>query len=297
MALASSSTSALRASSRMAIPALSGRAVVSRSKKVAVAQAQGYASTATVAAASPSGSTSVDLPPSSASSQRYPRPLTSNTPTSASSAQAYLSDLLALPSDRQFPSELALQMLTHKSYRYAHPIRHLSSARSAGSSEAEGAGGVGSQPHNSRLSFMGRRALSTYLSIFAHDAFAASSIRMKEDGADFLKGLALEDRLDNLRHTNNLGRTVGSVWGLANVVRWDRNEASRESGDLKIRGMAVEAILGGIYMQFGSPAAHRAFHMHVLPHLVPQLRDPRLVERVMGLKGELEGQGRGILRS
>lgn len=62
----------------------------------------------------------------------------------------------------------------------------------------------------------------------------------------------------------------------------------QNGGDFTIDGMAVEAILGAIYQEFGSPAAHRTFHLMVLPHLSTQLRDPILVERATAILEELK---------
>jgi hypothetical protein len=60
--------------------------------------------------------------------------------------------------------------------------------------------------------------------------------------------------------------------------------------------MAVEAVLGGVFTQFGSPAAHRAFHLHALPHLARQLRDPILIEKMETMRRDLESDlGGGIL--
>lgn len=131
-------------------------------------------------------------------------------------AQSYLTDLLHLPESRQFPPELALQILTHKSYRQVHAIRH---ARSELEVEAERS----SVPHNSRLSFMGRRAIASYLALFVHEAIGTSS-KLKD--LDFLRGRSLEDKLEALRHVNNLGREVGGPWGIDSVMRWDRNQVS-----------------------------------------------------------------------
>ncbi|WWC65968.1 mitochondrial 54S ribosomal protein mL57 [Kwoniella dejecticola CBS 10117] len=224
-------------------------------------------------------------------------------------AQSFLSNLLGLPSDRQFSPELALQILTHKSYRYSHSVRHFNDASSA---SGLGLGLRSNEPHNSRLSFLGRRALQTYLSLFIHDSFSSTSTStstsnsdsatsgpresLRTNAVDFLRGSSLEDRLDNLRDTRNLGRLVAPHWGVSDVTRWDRNETSRESGDLKILGMTIESILGGVFTEFGSPAAQRTFHSMILPHYIPQLKDPRLIERVLGLKDQVQSTSQGILR-
>ncbi|WWD20170.1 hypothetical protein CI109_104646 [Kwoniella shandongensis] len=297
MALASSSSSVLRSTRCLSTPLLAARPTKS-SKRIA-SSARGYAAAATASVETPlsayepitTDSSSTTSPRTTRTNNFTPRS-SSNSPTTASSAQEYLTNLLSLPSHRQFPPALALQILTHKSYRYSHPIRHLS--------PSDESNGVGSEPYNSRLSFIGRRALSTYLSIFVHDAFLSSAAGggLKVDGTDFLRGKGLQERLDGLRHVNNLGRVLGDEWGVGQVTRWDRNETSREGGDLKIKGMSIEAILGGIYTQFGSPAAHRTFHKMILPGFARsnQLRDPRLVEKVETVKEQLEKEfGTGIL--
>ena len=74
------------------------------------------------------------------------------------------------------------------------------------------------------------------------------------------------------------------------------NTDNQNGGEYTVNGMAVEAIIGAIYTQFGSPAAHRAFHLHVLPHIAAQLRDPMLIERVESMRKDLDQDlGGGIL--
>lgn len=72
-----------------------------------------------------------------------------------------------------------------------------------------------------------------------------------------------------------------------------RCQTGEESGAAKIKGATVEAILGGVFGQLGSPAAHRTFHLHILPHLKRQLRDPRLIERVETVRDQVEKEFRG----
>ncbi|WWC92951.1 uncharacterized protein L201_007914 [Kwoniella dendrophila CBS 6074] len=312
MALASSSSSVVRSARQLVNPVISSGNVSNRIPKAkrlvalpktirpysaaaALAESSNQSSyqTSTFPSSSSSAASSSTIPSSSSSSrpsfsnsrsnQRYTRK--PERKLTGREAQIFLSNLLGLEGDKQFSEELSLQILTHKSFRYSHNIRHFSS-----NDESE----VGNESHNSRLSFIGRRSLSTFFTLFIHDSYLNSK-DFKLDAIDFLKGKSLEDRLDNLRDTRNLGRLVASNWGLADVVRWDRNETSRESGDLKILGMAVESILGGIFTEFGSPAAQRAFHSMILPHYIPQLKDPRLIERVLSQKDQLDKSGRGIV--
>ncbi|WVO13874.1 hypothetical protein L204_101497 [Cryptococcus depauperatus] len=230
---------------------------------------------------------SPSFPPQSLHSQSASHMDTYTSVTTPTTAQKYLSDLLSLPSQRQFPPPLALQILTHKSYRYSHPARHAASPEETLRES--------SAPHNARLAFLGRRALSTYLAIFMHEIYGSTE-RLRNEGSDFLRGKELETRLKALTHVNNLGRMVGGDWGVEKVLRWDENPTSRLIGNLSVKGQAVEAILGGVFTQFGSPAAHRTFHLHVLPKFTSQLRDPLLVEKVESARLQLEQEfGRSML--
>lgn len=170
---------------------------------------------------STSRSTYTSTPTSSRSS--IPEPIT------PISAQNYLSDLLHLPPSRAFSPDLSLQILTHKSYRYAHLIRHPQSqsqsrSREFGLSQNNSiTEGPSSVSHNSRLSFLGRRALNTYMMLFLHSHLRTD--RGLRD-VDFLRGRGLDEKLKAMCHVNQLGREVGSRWGVGEVMRWDRNEVS-----------------------------------------------------------------------
>lgn len=169
---------------------------------------------------------------SSTSSSYPPPPLPSSTSsTTPQVAQAYLSNLFSLPPSRQFNPALALQILTHKSYRFAHPVRHSQSLSEAQSPIAQ----ESSAPHNARLAFLGRRALSTYLALFVHEAYGSSGA-LREQGSDFLRGKELEERLTALRHVNNLGRMVGGEWRVEDVLRWDRNQVCESSAVSLVAG-------------------------------------------------------------
>ena len=51
-------------------------------------------------------------------------------------------------------------------------------------------------------------------------------MKLRDGSVDFLRGKRLEDKLDGLRHATNIGREVGSRWGVGDVMRWDHNEVS-----------------------------------------------------------------------
>jgi len=65
-----------------------------------------------------------------------------------------------------------------------------------------------------------------------------------------------------------LSKTAIQEEGLANTVARLGPEASRSVGLYKVQGMAVEALVGGIFHQFGGSAAHRLFHTRVLPNIL-----------------------------
>ncbi|KAJ9119717.1 hypothetical protein QFC22_003427 [Naganishia vaughanmartiniae] len=184
------------------------------------------------------------------------------------SASKYLSDLLSLPSTRQFPPQLALRILTHKSYRAAHLLGYGHSTRTGGG----GGGGAsfaavveseqnGSAPHNARLAFLGKRALESYLLMFLHQqalvgAVPSSTATSTEQPTSLstisesastptslplsrsatLTGLnlsaelgaeyAFDEKIANLTHRTNLGRSVGQQWNVEQVMRWESNSVS-----------------------------------------------------------------------
>ena len=59
------------------------------------------------------------------------------------------------------------------------------------------------------------------------------------------------------------------------------------SGARKIKGTVIEAIIGAVFLEFGSAAAQRLFHSRILPALTQDLRDPYLIERAEELKGQV----------
>ncbi|CEH18830.1 Ribonuclease III domain [Ceraceosorus bombacis] len=128
------------------------------------------------------------------------------------------------------PEEVAAQAVTHESF-------DLTGRTVAG--------------HNRRLSFLGRRAMHLYLSLFLSQ-----------------QELPLTQSVE-LLHTAALGERVGAALRLQEVMRWTaaRDGSELESGLWTIRGVAVEALVGAIYHQHGASIARDFFHAHVLPHL------------------------------
>ncbi|GMK53468.1 hypothetical protein CspeluHIS016_0100540 [Cutaneotrichosporon spelunceum] len=220
-------------------------------------------------------------PPSKPKAPLYPAVLPAERgKPSGDEASAYLSSILSLPTGT-FPPELALQILTHKSYRFAHRMAHPPPYTEAEMAQSQ-------VSHNARLGFVGRRALAAYMAMFVHSSMPSTNAVY---AADFLRGKDIAGKLDALRHQNNLGRVVGDRWQLGEVMRWDQNETGREGGYAKVKGLTVEAVLGGVFTHLGSPAAHRAYHLHILPLLQEQLRDPALIEAAERVRDSAQGLG------
>jgi len=139
----------------------------------------------------------------------------------------------------QFPPELATRLLTHAS----HPDAQL-------------------QGHNGRLAFGGRRVLESYFLLFLQ---SCPEIRPTDD---------YEQLASSTLNTYLLGEHVAPKWSLGRVLRWtpvgDIQVSPRNTsvGLHKVMGTTVEAVVGGIYHQFGGSVAHRIFHTRILPHLL-----------------------------
>lgn len=146
--------------------------------------------------------------------------------------------------------ELAIRMVTHKgaaSPDYATPLLH-----------------------NTKLSLIGRRVLRLYLAVFLH---AHNSTKTLGDAP-------LNDLLERLAHTHTLGRYVAPRWNLERNMAWREmiGPDGRPTGLEKISGQAVEAILGGLYRQYGAAIALQVFNSRILAFLpLPSdLREPAI---------------------
>ncbi|KAI0687775.1 ribonuclease-III-like-domain-containing protein [Cytidiella melzeri] len=178
----------------------------------------------------------------------------------------------------QFPPALAARILTHQSHKHAI----ISS--------------------NTRLSFIGRRVLNSYLMMFLHS------------NPDMTAGFDYEQVAEKTLNTYLLGEFVGPKWGIPSVMKWrpvsldekidPRNalrlgrDVSRSIGLYKVAGTAVEAVVGGVFHQFGGTVSHRLFHTRLLPHiLLPGRHDGlhdafhghamKICQQMGGLQGSL----------
>ncbi|KAJ8488544.1 hypothetical protein ONZ51_g3485 [Trametes cubensis] len=158
----------------------------------------------------------------------------------------------------KFPPELASRILTHAS----HPDAM--------------------RRHNGRLSFVGRRVLQSYLLMFIH---SSPALRPEHD---------YELILERALNTYVLGEHVAPKWQIGKVLKWRpmnvgnmskplgpnvevpsplmnlEPDNARSVGMYKVHGTTVEALVGGVFHQFGGSVAHRLFHTRVLPHLLLQ---------------------------
>jgi len=184
------------------------------------------------------------------------------------SATSYLHETFpSLPG--MFPPEVAKRIMTHMSY-------------------CEGAQTYG---HNARLSFLGRRVLKAYLLMHLQSSVpeevmlgpgagrtsAALGAPRETNGVD--RFADLDELVEVALDTRALGERVARAWRLENSVRWTSaipptsqysstfTERSYQKGKATVMGTTVEAIVGGVFHQFGGAAAYSWFYTYFLPHL------------------------------
>jgi len=232
-----------------------------------------------------------------------------------------------------FPPELAMRVITHASFRggqYGHNTRLSfvgelfceSLARFAAArattlvvptppdrvSNLSATLDLTSRLH-ANVSRIGRRVMHAYLRLFVLSACAPSPDSTATEALRSPFSLPFDDMdewCDQFLHTYRLGEHVGGVWRIEDVMKWtpaivqptfEPSALLRSSGLFKVRGATVEAIIGGIYHQYGGAIALRAFHTRVLPHLGVFLKDPlrehaeRRCEEMGGPKGWLIAAG------
>ncbi|THV00735.1 hypothetical protein K435DRAFT_656721 [Dendrothele bispora CBS 962.96] len=166
---------------------------------------------------------------------------------------AFAEHLNGLFPELEFPKELARRILTHSS----HPAAIYG--------------------HNAALSFLGRRVLSTYLSLLLS---SSSNLKPTDD---------VEEIVSATLNSYDLGEHVGSDWGLGRAMRWTpavsantlqktgmQQNILKGAGLYKVQGQAVAAVVGGVYEQFGASVAHRLFHTRILPRLITDSPGNRL---------------------
>ena len=145
-------------------------------------------------------------------------------------------------------AQLALRAVTHESYLNAR------------------------EGHNRRLAFVGRRTLKLFTTLFLHSRLQTLS---KNDAAHVYISRLLESpsAVDSILTTHRLGDKVGRALALEKVMRWtpavtDGQLGPKETGLFKVRGVAVEALVGAIYHQKGAMEASKFFYSWILPSLL-----------------------------
>lgn len=137
------------------------------------------------------------------------------------------------------PDAVLLQLITHESWD----------------------NGIGLSGHNRRLSFLGRRAMQMFLSIFLHARLRETTARTAGETstsssssslAAVLQLLSSNSELEAVLQTSRLGDGVGRALKLDEVMRWtpavsDGQVGPKETGLFKIRGVTVEALVGAVY--------------------------------------------------
>ncbi|GAA5847644.1 hypothetical protein JCM3766R1_002432 [Sporobolomyces carnicolor] len=209
--------------------------------------------------ASPSSSSRPAAPP--ASSYRSSPSSQHLYSFSPSSQKSYLEGLLApvapLPNAHLIDELLAERCLTHKS----GVEKSFGRGRPELSASADAKAG-GQSGHNEKMSFVGRRILRLYLTLHLNSKLSSSH-------PSLLAHAVSPRAIDALLNTKQLGATVGGKWKLEDAMRWRevRGPTGEMTGLWKVRGMGVEAIMGGVFTSQGIEAASKVFHQLVLPNL------------------------------
>jgi len=90
--------------------------------------------------------------------------------------------------------------------------------------------------------FAGRRILRLYLTLHLNSKLSASH-------PSLLAHAVSPRAIDALLNTKQLGATVGAAWKLEDSMRW--REVKGPTGEMtglwKVRGMGVEAVMGGVF--------------------------------------------------
>ncbi|KAG8906755.1 hypothetical protein FRB99_006246 [Tulasnella sp. 403] len=199
--------------------------------------------------------------------------------TPSSTDEAAIQHLRELLPPLEFPSkEFVRRMITHASWK------------------------AGIEGHNTRLGFIGRRVLNSYLILFLHDARqkARSAAAASDSEGKVAKEVDYEAIVDFVLDSYQLGGHVGKAWRVDNIMRWipavpeNADEKAKKTGVNAVRATTVEAIVGGVYHEFGATAAHRLFHTRILPYLKPLL-DPSVQPYVDEFCDVLGGRRAAIL--
>ncbi|GAA5912777.1 uncharacterized protein JCM6883_006232 [Sporobolomyces salmoneus] len=178
-----------------------------------------------------------------------------------SEQKSFLENLLSrvspLPNADLIDPLLAERCLTHKSGVEKSQNRGRPGMNSGEETQTGGKNG-----HNEKMSFVGRRILRLYLTLYLNSKLSSSH-------PSLLAHAVSPRAIDALLNTKQLGATVGAAWKLEEAMRWRevRGPTGEMTGLWKVRGMGVEAVLGGVFTSQGIETASKVFHELVLPNL------------------------------
>ncbi|KAG8979906.1 hypothetical protein FRC05_007349 [Tulasnella sp. 425] len=175
-------------------------------------------------------------------------------PSTDEEASAHLKSLF---SGLDFPAPAIRKIITHPSWK------------------------AGTEGHNNRLAFLGRRVLNSSLVLFLHEARLMASTESGASGESRFNPqeseMSYQAVVDSVLDSYPLGGQVGRAWDVDRVTRWisalpqNAPETAKSSGKNAARAATIEAIVGFVFHQYGATTAHRLFHTRILPHLKPLL--------------------------
>ncbi|KAH9466392.1 hypothetical protein Pst134EB_001448 [Puccinia striiformis f. sp. tritici] len=184
--------------------------------------------------------------------------------------------------------------------------------------ERETQGGVGFAKlgeHNTKLSFIGRRAIHFALANFLIHAPKSSTSPLNLEDPHQRTVKSTSDVLEDALLTKFvLGQYVGHQWELEKIMRWrelappssspstseidaSQSQSFHGTGLWTARGHVVEAIVGAVMAEHGARLSMAVFHSLVLPHLSFRLDKSYLpaIKAVQKHDHELENPKSGII--
>ncbi|KAG8995968.1 hypothetical protein FRB90_012863 [Tulasnella sp. 427] len=163
---------------------------------------------------------------------------------------------------------------------------------------------AGTEGHNNRLAFLGRRVLNSSLVMFLHEARLVGSREAGASSESIFNSqeseMSYQAVVDSVLDSYPLGGQVGRPWNVDRITRWisalpqNAPETAKSSGKNAARAATIEAIVGFVFHQYGATTAHRLFHTQVLPHLKPLL-EPSLQSHVDTVCARLGGPNGSLL--
>lgn len=208
-----------------------------------------------------------------------PHPLKGPRPSSSPSTQshsldpseyhAFISSYTGISSSTQLSDAVAQQIFTHKSFKH------------------------GKAPYNEKLAFLGRRVLYAHLSshIMSNSSHAPSSPTATAASSDASapstspsplpdttpppkdessqRQLTLQTLESHYLSPDHIGTSALRIPGLASLLRWTPRDTTQlhASGQVKVAGDAVTALVGALELQCGGDVAAAFVRRSLVPVL------------------------------